>query len=199
MDISYRQKYALEALRAGDVVGFSGQGFVSDAINLGSFGVPRWGLSHIGIIGKYKGERYLFESTTLNKGKPCDIRGEACSGVQAHYLGDILDRPGKVWQYKLAQKLQKEQSNKLTTNLLEHLGTAYDYFGAARSGGVLLRKVEGFLRPEDLSTFFCSELVALMLDQLGLISVENASAQSPNSLARKLIRENLTTYAKRIK
>lgn len=199
MNPTYRQRYALAGLRAGDIVGFSGKGFVADGINLGSFGIPRWGLSHIGIVAKYRGKLYIFESTTLNKGKPCDIMGEACSGVQAHYLSDILKRDGKVWRYELIGGLSDEKSQKLTNNLLMHLGIAYDYFGAARSGGVLLRKVEGLLRPEDLSTFFCSELVALMLDELGIIAIENASAQSPNSLGRKLVREYITTYPKRIK
>lgn len=194
-----KQKYAIEGLRAGDVVGFSGQGFVSDAINLGSFGVPRWGLSHIGIIGRYRGRRYLFESTTLNAGKPCDILGQCCSGVQAHTLDDITKRPGKVWAYKLNTMLTKTQDRQHTLRLLSHLGTAYDYFGAGRSGGFVLRNVEGLLRPEDLSTFFCSELVALMLDELKLLDIDNASAQSPNSLGRKLVRDRITRKAFRIK
>ena len=42
-------------LQDGDIVGFSGKGIVSDAINIGTYGIPRSGLSHVGIIATYRG------------------------------------------------------------------------------------------------------------------------------------------------
>ncbi len=193
------QKFALEGLRDGDVVGFSGKGFVSDGVNLATFGIPRWGLSHIGIIAEVADDKYLFESTTLNGGKPCAILGKPISGVQAHLIGDILTRPGKVWHYPLSVPLVPAERYKLSMRLQAHLGTPYDYKGAARSGGNLIRIFEGILRRQDLSEFFCSELVAFMLTQLGIANIINSSAQSPNSLARRLKRVEICTSRKRIK
>lgn len=193
------QKLALEGLRDGDVIGFSGKGFVSDGINLATFGIPRWGLSHIGIVASYAGKRYLFESTTLNGGKPCDILDKPISGVQAHLICDILTRPGKVWHYPLSVSLDLAERYRLSMLLQTYLGTPYDYKGAARSGGNLIRIFEGILRRQDLSEFFCSELVALILTQLGVAHIMNASAQSPNSLVRRTKRVGICLPRKRIK
>lgn len=191
--------YEFPRIHDGSVIGFSGKGFVSDGINLATFALPRWGLSHIGIVASYRDKKYLFESTTLNGDKPCAILDEPISGVQAHPLEDILHRPGKVWHYPLVRSLHPDESRKLTLLLLSHLGTPYDYKGAARSGGNLIRIFEGIIRRQDLSRFFCSELVALVLTQLDIASIMNASAQSPNSLVRRTERREITSPRKRVK
>lgn len=188
----------LESLADGDVIGFSGNGLVSDVINLATFGVPRWGLSHIGIICSYRGVRYLFESTTLGD-TPCDILQRKVNGVQAHRLYDILERPGRVWKYKINKALDDSQHRALLLNLLAQLGTPYDYKGAARSGGFLIRQVGSILRRQDISKLFCSELVAFVLTKIGHAVINNASAQSPNSLARRLVRDGICLKPVRIK
>ena len=189
----------LDSLTDGDVVGFSGCGFVSDSINVGTYGIPRWNLSHVGIISSYRGNRYLFESTTTNKGVPCEILGKPISGVQAHRLTDILRRPGKVWKYPLAETLSCQHKQVLLLRLLSYLGTPYDYKGAARTGGFLLRLIEGSLHNQDISQFFCSELVAIALTEVGSASIINASGQSPNSLVRRLKRRGICKSRVRIK
>jgi len=39
-------------VRPGDLIGFSGESFISDFINVVTYGVPRWGISHVGIMGE---------------------------------------------------------------------------------------------------------------------------------------------------
>lgn len=189
----------LSKLKDGDVIGFSGRGLVSDLINLGTYGVPRYGLSHIGIIANYLGRRFLFESTTLNGDSKCAIMDKPINGVQAHYLGDILERPGKVWHYELERNLHPTEKLGLKVSLLNKLGLPYDYAGAARSAGFLLRSIEGVFRREEISELFCSELVAYELEHLRLIPNGNASSQSPNSLARHICRIGLHKNPVRLK
>jgi len=192
------QMFRLDGLADGDVVGFSGQGFVSDAINVGTYGVPRWGLSHIGIVSTYRGERYLFESTSLND-DPCAILRKPISGVQAHKIKHLLTRPGKVWRYPLQDRILKTSGVKLNLVLLDQLGVKYDYLGAARSGGFLLRIIKSCTRQQNLDKLFCSELVAHALTQIGVTHINNSSAQSPNSLARRLKRKGICKPRIRIK
>lgn len=183
----------------GDLIGFSGKGLVADVINLGTYAVPRWGLSHIGVVCSYQGEQYIFESTTLNGDKPCAITGEPIAGVQAHPIEDILARPGKVWHYPLRSKLYFDQSQRLREDLISLLGREYDMKGALRSGGCFLRILETIFRKENLSTLFCSELVAHVLTKVGIIHVSNVSGQSPNSLVRRLKRNGITRDPIRLK
>ena len=70
-------------LKAGDVIGFSGQSWISFLINIGTYGIPFWGISHVGIMAHAPdGRLLLFESTTLED-MPCEIGGECFNGTQA--------------------------------------------------------------------------------------------------------------------
>jgi len=178
-------------LSDGDVIGFSGKGLVSDAINVGTWALPRWGLSHIGIVSTYKGIPMLFESTSVCSDSVCAITGEPISGVQAHKLDELIRRPGRVWQYRPVKPLNGGERLALKFCLLHALGQPYDYVGAARSGGFLLRLIEGALRQPEVTKLFCSELVALALNSIGKTRIANVSAQSPNSLGRYLQRHGV--------
>ncbi len=177
----------------GDLIGFSGEGLVSDGINVGTFGIPRWHICHIGIVSSYRGRAYIFESTTTNGTKKCAILGKEVNGVQAHPIEDILSRPGKVWKYPLQAPLYRAEKTRLTLYLLSMLGEPYDYLGAGRTAGFFLRTVESVLRTEDLSKVFCSELCSEALTQLGRTRIVNSSGQNPNSLVRYCYREGITT------
>ena len=73
-------------LKAGDVIGFSGNSWISGLINIGTYGIPGWGISHVGIMAHADdGRLLLFESTTLEN-MPCEISGECFDGTQAHDL-----------------------------------------------------------------------------------------------------------------
>lgn len=187
-------------LKDGDVVGFSGKGLVSDAINIGTYGMPRSGLSHVGIISTYRGIPYLFESTTLNgEENECAIRKKPIKGVQAHALQDILKRPGKVWVYRPAKLLTSLARRRLQLSLLCQLGTTYDYLGAVRSAGMLLRILRSVLGRQEISQLFCSELVAYVLTEARIAFFPNASGQSPNSLVRRLVKAGVYSSRVRLK
>jgi len=181
----------------GDIIGFSGSGIVADAINIGTYGLPRRGLSHIGIIGTWHGRQYIFESTTLNGDKPCAIMKQPIAGVQAHPLGDLSRRDGKVWRYPLASTLSPTRLKCLRFLLLSYLGTPYDMRGAVRSAGFFLRILRGILRKQEISELFCSELVAQVLTGVKIAAIKNVSSQSPNSLVRYLNRRHI--YKKRVR
>src|SRR5690349_10220807 len=70
-------------IKPGDILGFSGYHPASIAINLVTYGIPFWHLSHVGIVGEHCGELVLFESCITDP-DPCVITGKHFSGTQAH-------------------------------------------------------------------------------------------------------------------
>ena len=101
-------------VKPGDLVAFSGQTLVSDVINLGTYGIPRWSASHVGVIADAAdGRRLLFESTTLD-GLPCEIAGKPFNGTQAHSLDKVVEvYQGKIWLYPLYRPLFDFESRRL--------------------------------------------------------------------------------------
>jgi hypothetical protein len=178
-------------MKAGDLVGFSGDTIVSDVVNLATLGIPRWSISHVGIMAEYQGQLLLFESTTL-EGLPCEITKVQWSGTQAHKLDDVLRAyRGKVYEYPLARPLYPFESERLTGFLNHTLHLPYDQVGAMRSAGVGLSWIESLLRPEDMRTIYCSEWVAKALNEIGLHTTDDASRWSPNKLIRRLRRREI--------
>ena len=68
-------------MKPGDIIGFSGNSPISDLVNLATLGVPRWSISHVGIMAEIKGELLLVESTTLDP-LPCVVLGKVFDGVR---------------------------------------------------------------------------------------------------------------------
>ena len=89
-----------DEIKAGDIIGFSGDSWISALVNMATYGVPFWSLSHVGILGHAAdGRLMLFESTQLD-GLPCEITGEVFLGTQAHQLEHVVEAyKGKVWHY----------------------------------------------------------------------------------------------------
>lgn len=171
-------------IKVGDVVGFSGFGRPSIIVNLVTYGIPWWNISHVGIIGEFEGKQLLFESTTLSN-IPCVIQGEPFKGVQAVRLADrILSYNGKAWHYPVYRPLFGAEADRLNDFLIEKVGTPYDMTGGMRSAGVGLSWLEAKLRDEDLNLIFCSELVAAAYNLIGLIRTESASRWNPNRFIR---------------
>lgn len=191
-------------LQVGDLVGFSASGMLGAMINLGTWGVPGYGLSHIAIVGEYTKpgvghpEKLLFESTTTVEA-PCYVKGKRINGTQAHQPRyRVAYYPGRVWHYRLAHPLPKEKRDELSQFLLDGLGTPYDTLGAFRARGLTL--VERFIfRPSDLNSVFCSEWCAAGWQKIGLIDNEEAQRWSPNKLARYGRRESITPDLRLIK
>jgi hypothetical protein len=177
-------------MKAGDLVAFSGRTFVSDAINIATYGIPRWSASHVGILAEYDSRLLLFEATTLDT-EPCEIQHQCVAGVQAHKLDVIARYDGKVWLYPLYRNLYDFESCRLTRFLVDKLGTPYDDLGALRSAGVGLSWIESRFRTQDLSSIFCSEMVAAAYSNIGIMPSNNVSRWSPNRLVRYLYRREI--------
>lgn len=211
--------------RPGDILGFSGDTWVSATINLATYGIPYWGLSHLGIVAEYNGESWpsgllfhgtelyingsletepfrgllLFEST-FGCPMPCEIQGKVGSGAQAHNIKERIEQyGGKVWHYPLYRDLRPLESRRLTAFLLKHLGRNYDAIGALRAGGIGFSWLESRLRQEDLSSLFCSEYCAGAHKHIHLLDTDSASRWSPNLLTRVERRRGILLKPRRLK
>lgn len=190
----------MNVVKAGDVIGFSGRSWISAAINIGTYAIPLFGISHIGIMAHDdKGRLLIFESTSLDD-LPCEISGEVFTGTQAHKLEDILKAyKGRAYHYPLYRPLYPNEDERLTQFLMETIHTPYDMMGAFRAGGVGLSWFESLLRPQDLSTIFCSEWVASALSVIGVFQTTNASRWNPNHLVRRLRWNGVLCKPRRLK
>ncbi len=176
-------------LEPGDIIGFSGRSLASDAVNLLSFGVPRWSLSHVGILAFQQDHLSLrlFDSASGFGVRHQDVR----DGVERYN--------GKAWLYGLQRPLYLNESLRLAASTQGSLGKAYDTAGALRAGGKLWAAVQGIARGEDLATFFCSEFVAEQLSFIGVFNTTNSSRWNPNHLMRTLRRLGIVQPPVRIK
>jgi hypothetical protein len=154
-------------LRTGDLVLFSGKGAMSHGIKL--FTSSKW--SHVGMVLKLPDTDtiFLWESTTLlNLADAID--GKRKKGVQLVLLSDriktydgdasirhLQNFSVSVSRYEKLMKLRKSFRNKpYEKSQIELLKSAYDGPWGHNE--------------EDLSSLFCSELVAEAYQCLGLIS-----------------------------
>ena len=207
-------------IRAGDILGFSGNSWWSAGINVATYGLPWWSLSHVGIVAEIPkhciwpdsvimdcrycppkpGTLVLFEST-MSCDLPCIFQGKVVSGVQGHKIADrVAEYQGKVWRYPMRRTLRPLESERLTHYLLSHLGVDYDTIGAFRAGGVGFSFVESLFRPEDLTSLFCSEFVAAAQKHVRLLDGGvSANRWSPNLLVRTEWRRGLLLKPRRLK
>lgn len=173
--------------KAGDIIGFSGRGLCSAVINLTTYGLPFFGISHVGIIARNPShfrELLLYESM-VNTNMPCEIQGKMVTGTQTHNIGESIRLyRGKVWHYPLYRFLNTKESGILTGFLHEHIGTDYDTIGAIRAGGLAFSWLESKFRKQDLSSIFCSEYCAAAHQRIGILGTNHASKWSPNRLVR---------------
>ena len=187
-------------IKSGDIIGFSGRSWISAAINIATYGIPLWDISHVGIMAHAADGRLLiFESTSLEN-LPCEIRHENFTGTQAHLLDDILRvYDGKAWQYPLYRALYPSEEGRLTEFLMETIGTPYDAMGALRSAGIGLSFVESLFHPSDLHSIFCSEWLAAAYATIGLYATDNVSRWNPNRLIRRLRHREILCKPTRLK
>lgn len=179
-------------------MGFSGRNLSGLIINLGSFGIPFYDFSHIGIVANYMGRNRLFESTSLNS-LPCLIQGKPVSGSQCQCLDSrIRGYRGSVRRIPLKTPLTDKQSSRLTEYLVKNTGTPYDYLGAERSGGKLWAQMHRLLHPEDAKSLFCSEWCVLAMREIDVFRATNASAWNPNSLYRAVVRRGMHGRRRRL-
>lgn len=156
-----------DSLKTGDLVIFSGKSALSSIIKLFSGG--KW--SHVGMVlrlPEFDNMILLWESTTLSN--ITDIETHAATkGVQLvplsqrinSYDGEInirqLDKPVTAEMFHALAECRRMLSGKpYEKNELELIRAAYDGIGGASHG-------------EDLSSVFCSELVAEAYQAMGLL------------------------------
>jgi len=187
-------------IRPGDIIGFSGQCFISDFINVATYGIPRWGISHVGVMGEAPdGRLLLFESTTLD-GLPCEITGERFDGTQAHLLDAVVEAyRGKIWRYPLYRSLYENERRRLTRFLMGTIHTPYDEMGAFRSGGAGLSWIESLFREQDLGKIFCSEWCCAAHTAVGIFRTDNVSRWNPNRFVRTERRQGILLKPRRLK
>ena len=167
-----RAKFANDlSLQTGDLIGYSGRGALSDFINIVTFGIPRWHLSHLAMVVVEGGVPHVVEALNSEK------------RVVKRPLAESLNCP--AWVYPLSRSLYQHESDRIEHVLNNAVGTTYDVAGAFWSGGLLTRMVGSFLYKECKAQFFCSELVAYAWSEAGLFDTANFSYWSPNSLARR--------------
>jgi hypothetical protein len=187
--------------KACDVVGFSGRTTLSVAINVATCGIPFYSLSHVGIMGECPdGKLRLFESTTLDGDRPCEILGKPIAGTQAHTLDKLIEcYKGSVWLYPLYRPLYAQENERLTQYLMETLGRPYDQDGAVRSAGILFSWIESLFREQDLSTIFCSEHVAGAFATTGLYATDSVSQWNPSRFVRRMRLKHILRRPGRLK
>ena len=154
------------SLKTGDIILFSGKGGVSHGIKL--FTNSKW--SHVGMVLRLPDSKavFLWESTTLTTLKDA-IDGKTKRGVQLVLLSDRLQRYSgeaairRLKNYKMTPKKyrklmklrEKLRNRPYEKDKIELIKAAYD--------GLLGHN------EEDLSSLFCSELVAEAYQKLGLL------------------------------
>lgn len=191
---------SLDDVRPGDLIGFLGNSWSSKLICLGTGGFPWWpgrGVSHVGIMGQYKGQLYLFESTELTD-LPCAIKRKRIKGSQAHKLQDRLKvYEGKAWHYPLSAPLYTAERQRLNRFLRDTLGRPYDRLGAFRSGDGL-SIVERWTREDQLAWLYCSEWVEAAWRYLGRLQQWDIGDLSPNELIRAGYRHGIIGQRRRL-
>lgn len=191
-------------MKPGDIIAFSGANFISDFLNVVTYGIPRISISHVAIVADYGvaevRTQLIFESTTINS-VPCEIRGIPTRGAQAQYLNTrLLGYEGKIWHYPLVEPLTEEESAQLTAYLVPMLGTPYGEVAAFRSGGLgwswLEQKIHG---PANLSSIFCSEWVAGGHKTVNRLQTDNIGKWNPNRLVRHQLHHKVIGNPLRLK
>jgi hypothetical protein len=167
-----------DQLKTGDILLFSGKGGISEGIKF--FTLSKW--SHVGMVYRFedpndaKGTVFCWESTTLNDLADADS-GKLTQGVQRVELSERLERCfSKGYEISIRQlntpltndmlkalnDFRHEVSGRpYEKNKLELIKSTYDsVFGESK---------------EDLSSLFCSELLAEAYQRMGLLTEKKPS------------------------
>lgn len=188
-------------IRPGDLVGCSSTNLSGVVINLSTFGLPFYGLSHTAIATELVDSHklVLFESTSLCN-DPDVISGTKIVGVQAHDITERIFRyDGKVWHYPLIRQLDQDQISTLAKACMSCHGWSYDMLGAFRSRDILFGWLERLLTDENKHSLFCSEAVASWWKQIGLWNPPDLQIWNPNRLARIAYQIGLVAKPVRLK
>lgn len=169
-------------VKTGDIVLFSGSGFISKMIMLATR--SKW--SHVGIIYRPdpNGTVFLYESTTLSPMK--DKRGNALRGVQT------VDFRSRLRTYKGGVAIRLLQAELIEDQLmqLEVVRRTMRFKPYERSYAELAKSLLGkwgIYQSADSSSQFCSELVAYCLQAMGVLTKSrSANSYTPADLSQSI-------------
>lgn len=160
-------------LKTGDIILFSGKGGLSEGIKF--FTVSNW--SHVGMVYKIddpldpKGSVFCWESTTLSEIEDADT-GKLTKGVQRVEFSERLEKAfAKGYEINvrpLSEALNDEMIRALNKFRHEVSGRPYE----KNKIELLKSAYDGIFgdNEEDLSSLFCSELVAESYQAMGLLT-----------------------------
>lgn len=165
-------------LKTGDILLFSGKGGISEGIKF--FTLSKW--SHVGMIYRFddprdaKGTIFCWESTTLSDLKDADT-GKLSKGVQRVELSERLERCFAMGYEITVRPLSEPLSDDMirTLNDFRHEVSGRPY---EKDKIELLKAAYDWIfgdNKEDLSSLFCSELVAEAYQRMGLLTEKTPS------------------------
>lgn len=182
----------------GDIIGFSGYSLQSYFINCVTYGIPAYGVSHVGIIGEWHGSLLLYESTTGSK-LPCYVAGKPFHGTQCHEIDARLQEyRGKAWHYPLRLPLRPWERKALSRFLTGSLGRPYDSTGAYRAGASAWSWLMARLHAENEAALFCSEWCVAALRFIERFDTDHTGRWSPNAFIRECRRRAILLSPRRI-
>lgn len=168
-----RYKDIRNQLKTGDIVLFSGKGHISEGIKF--FTLSKW--SHVGMVYRFydpldpQGSVFCWESTTLSDLQDADT-GKLTRGVQRVEFSERLERCfAKGYEVSirpLSKNLTDDMVSSLNTFRHSMRGKPYE-----KSRIELIKSACDRIfseNKEDLSSLFCSELVAEAYQQMGLLT-----------------------------
>eukprot|EP01102_Stenamoeba_stenopodia_P011096 TRINITY_DN3394_c0_g2_i1.p1 TRINITY_DN3394_c0_g2~~TRINITY_DN3394_c0_g2_i1.p1 ORF type:complete len:425 (-),score=96.11 TRINITY_DN3394_c0_g2_i1:186-1460(-) len=164
-----------------DILLFSSKHALSYATKLLTH--SKW--DHVGLVINFRGVLTLLESTYG-------------SGVQINHLDDrlknFIEKGTRVGVRRLQTPLTADQKETLVYFIHDMLGRPYEknLLELVRAVGVSGKENPGSSKKEDLSSVFCSELVAAALQKIGLLSTAwPANEYAPADFASSAIDNRL--------
>ncbi|EFL51574.1 conserved hypothetical protein [Solidesulfovibrio fructosivorans JJ]] len=161
-----------ERLKTGDILLFSGKSRISEGIKF--FSKSKW--SHVGMVYRFcspldpQGSVFCWEATTLCNVKDADT-GKLTKGVQRVELSERLERcfaqGYEIAVRPLSKPLEDDMVFALNAFRHEVSGRPYEKHLIE----LIKSLYDGFFgeNKEDLSSLFCSELVAECYQRMGLL------------------------------
>jgi len=196
----------------GDIAACYGTDATSRVISLATCSLLPpllYGPSHVALIVRDDGARipgvlpFWFESTT-KAARPCLHAKRLVDGPQLHRpqdrIDDYLEAGGRVDLYRLSflDELTPDQRSRMVS-LVERILSRpphYDMTGAILSGTRLLQLSRVFPAAE-FQRFFCSELIAKVLQKVGLMNQGNPQRMNPARMMRRLLRSGIYKFHRR--
>jgi len=182
----------MERFRPGDLFACFDRSLIGKVISWRTASLLRLtrGASHVAIASAMESDGPLrwVESTSLCQ-RPCLFHGDRVSGCQVHEITDRINdyttRGGTVELYRLNRwsRLNSDHRKRLMQLLLDFVarGVGYDTLGAWASVHTWARYQDA-----DLDHVFCSELLAIVLMEMGRLPRGNPARYHPGKLIRHL-------------